>query len=236
MEQGRNSLARRAGRATPPDDDRRTAPDRRFTRRGAAHDARLALATVRALLATQLERDPALPDDTVACLRDASFEVDRLALLLAPDAGDARDRICDVAAVARDVARAHQAASGVPVRCLGRATLAAGDALTMWRVLANLVDNACRAATTVGGAGSVTVVVSTDDARSGVVVDVADTGPGFGSGWVPGVGIDVVTCLVEELGGSLDVDRGTGGTGTRVRIELPGVGDVSPAASDCVTA
>jgi signal transduction histidine kinase len=230
MDQGRDRGVCRAHDPAPARTDRRRTADRRLARRGAAHDARLALATVRALLAGQLERDPQPPADVAACLRDAAREVDRLTVLLGPDVGRSDDASCDLTAVARDVTRAHAAATGVPVTCRGRTVDVAGGPTTVWRVLTNLVDNACRAA---GPTGAVSVDVGLADHPGAAVVRIRDTGPGCANPWTAGIGLGVVGRLLDDLGGTLDAVHAPGG-GTEVRVTLPAA---TPArTTDCVTA
>ena len=87
----------------------------------------------------------------------------------------------------------------------------------LWRVLTNVVDNAARAA---GTAGRVTIAVSQPRET---IIEVSDTGPGFGSG-APGMaslGLEIVDSLLASCDGILEVDSPAGG-GTVVRIILPG--------------
>jgi signal transduction histidine kinase len=86
----------------------------------------------------------------------------------------------------------------------------------LWRVLSNVVDNAARA---VGRDGRVTVSIDQPD---DTVIEVADDGPGFGSG-PPGkasLGLDIITSLLESCGGKLEVRSPSAG-GALVRIVLP---------------
>jgi signal transduction histidine kinase len=231
MDEGRDGAARRANAPATPRTDRRSAADRRFARRGAAHDARLALATVRALLTTQLERDPQLPPDVVACLHDATREVDRVTVLLAPDVGGAVTGACDLGAVARDVARAQAVLFGIPVTCRAPTIDVACDHTKLWRALTNLVHNACRAA---GPAGAVSVAATFGAHPDAVVVRVRDTGAGCAPPWTAGIGLEVVGRLLDTLGGSLDA-AGVPGGGTEVAVTLP-VAAPARTSSGCVTA
>jgi signal transduction histidine kinase len=91
------------------------------------------------------------------------------------------------------------------------------DPVLLSRVVANLVDNAARAA---GPTGRVDVTVSGD---RDVVIDVVDDGPGYPAGpsGTSHLGLDVVTRLLAACGGRLEVDR-LGAGGTRARVVLPG--------------
>jgi signal transduction histidine kinase len=86
----------------------------------------------------------------------------------------------------------------------------------LWRVLTNVVDNAGRAA---GHGGRVTLAISQPGET---IVEVADTGPGFGAG-EPGLaslGLQIVDSLLSSCEGTMEV-RSPEGDGTVVRIVLP---------------
>ncbi len=86
----------------------------------------------------------------------------------------------------------------------------------LWRVLTNVVDNAGRAA---GRGGRVTLAISQPGET---IVEVADTGPGFGAG-EPGLaslGLQIVDSLLSSCEGTMEVRSPEGG-GTVVRIVLP---------------
>lgn len=84
------------------------------------------------------------------------------------------------------------------------------------RILANLLDNACRAA---GPEGRVQLVAG--PAKGGALLAVADSGDGLGRG-VAGrasLGLDIVRALVLEAGGSLDFGvSDLGGLGVTVTL------------------
>ncbi len=83
---------------------------------------------------------------------------------------------------------------------------------SLWRVLANLVDNAVRAA---GPGGIVEIAV---DQELDTVLEITDNGPGFGAGRdAAGLGLSVVRQLLEATGGRLEVSPASGG-GTCARI------------------
>ena len=88
----------------------------------------------------------------------------------------------------------------------------------LWRALANVVDNATRAA---GQAGRVEVVIGQ---ASQTVIDVIDDGPGFGNG-PPGtasLGLQVVDIAARILRRQPARCIHPRRVGTRVRIALPG--------------
>lgn len=122
----------------------------------------------------------------------------------------------DVRQLANDVANLADVASdaSVTVRPGPAAIVTAGSTL-LWRVLANLVDNAVRA-TGPGGRVELTISQAQD-----TVVEVADDGPGFGpGGGAAGLGLIVVGQLLDAVHGRLEfADRP--GTGARVLVYLP---------------
>ena len=96
----------------------------------------------------------------------------------------------------------------------------------LWRVLANLVDNAVRAA---GPGGHVDIRIQPGPAT---VLEVTDNGPGFESGpaGVAGLGLTVVRQLLDSIDGRLEVcDPADGGARVRVTFGPDGNGRVAPA-------
>lgn len=85
------------------------------------------------------------------------------------------------------------------------------------RILANLLDNACRAA---GPQGRVQLVA--EPAKGGALLAVADSGDGLGRGAAgrASLGLDIVRALVLEAGGSLDFGVSDLG-GVCVTVTLP---------------
>ena len=138
---------------------------------------------------------------------------------------------CDVNAVVREVVRDVAAGAG-PVRTELAASLpeVPGDALTLRRILQNLVGNAIDSLEVGGG----TVTVATSRTQGGVLTMVADTGRGMSREELDrafddfhttkpdgtGLGLSVVRRLVADLGGTLRVETAPG-AGTRFFVELP---------------
>jgi signal transduction histidine kinase len=93
-----------------------------------------------------------------------------------------------------------------------------GEQPLLRRAIANMLDNACRAA---GSSGTVTVRVSLDDDHARV--EVSDDGAGFGgisSG--TGHGLQVIAAAVRACRGRLEISSGPG-AGTTVRLCLPAI-------------
>jgi len=207
------SLDRRRGTSRRASDGRDT-----LAIRGLLHDLGHEMTTL-SYLVEAVRGDPALPGDSGARMELVSLEVSRLLEIIrqALSGAGATDPI-DVRAMASELARLASAASGTPValRPGPAVNIKVSEAL-LWRVLANVVDNATRAA---GEAGRVEVVIGQ---ASQTVIDVIDDGPGFGNGQrgTASLGLRVTTSLLESCGGSLAVHSPAAG-GTRVTIALPG--------------
>jgi signal transduction histidine kinase len=107
----------------------------------------------------------------------------------------------------------------------------AGELNQVWT---NLVTNAIDA---MEGEGTLTVRTSAAPGTDGVVVEIADTGPGMSAevarrafepffttkdvGRGTGLGLDIARRVVEERhGGTIEIDTGNGGTTMRVRLPL----------------
>lgn len=137
--------------------------------------------------------------------------------------------VVDIRALARNVARLAQLAfrTTVSVRPGPAANLRVSSTL-LWRVLANLVDNAVRAA---GPAGTVEIVI---DQGLDTIIEIIDSGPGLGRGpaGTSGLGLTVIRQLLEAEGGCLElVSAPGGGTSARVVFRLAREYQIAPAVS-----
>lgn len=189
-----------------------------------SHDVRHPCATIRALAAA-IEAEAELPEAVRRRLGQIVAEARRVDQLctdvLRPSAPPAARTRVD--SVVRDIASAHPRLAvdaAVPLP-------AAIDELALRRVLWNLIDNAVRAA---GPHGHVTV--ASWRRGSEVVVEVGDDGPGFGAAGagMAGLGLGIVTSLVERAGGRVEICPLDAG-GVAVRVVLPaadGDGEVRP--------
>jgi signal transduction histidine kinase len=196
--------------------------DSRDTRelRGLLHDLGHEMSTL-SFLVEAVRGDVRLPDDSSYRLELLSLEMTRLLDIIrhglnTATTGDEAE-VVKVRDVVAELTRLAQLAYPAEVELLpGPAATAYLSPVLLWRVLSNVVDNAARAA---GAGGRVTLAVRRERAT---VVDVADTGPGFGS--VPkgqaSLGLDVVMSLLDNCGGGLEVISPPGG-GTTVRVTLP---------------
>ncbi|MGH9011326.1 MAG: sensor histidine kinase, partial [Acidimicrobiia bacterium] len=137
----------------------------------------------------------------------------------------------------------------------GEITVDAPEGLTaladpdrLLQVVSNLIGNALR-----HGGDGVTVTLAARPERAGVVIDVADDGPGIAPGDLPhvfdrfyrgsaarrgapggaGLGLAIVASLVEAMGGSVSASS-TVGAGTTFSIRLPAAptADAPPPAPE----
>jgi signal transduction histidine kinase len=98
----------------------------------------------------------------------------------------------------------------------GPEVLVAVNGPVMRRILANLIENAVRAA---GPGGRVEITIREDN---GPVVEIVDDGPGVGSGangWAS-LGLRIVAQLVASFGGRFAIFS-TADRGTVARLEIP---------------
>ena len=217
-----------------PARDRRKGPGRRLADRaldaydplavrGLLHDVGHQAVTLSYLLeAVRGEAD--LPGHSRQRMELLAREMSRLLELIAgglPGAPLAADvSPLELRLLARQVAQLARVKHGASVMVPPGPDMAiAADPLLLWRVLTNVVDNAARAA---GPEGRVEIGLWDHE---GLVIDVADDGPGIGQGprGSGSLGLSVVTSLLNACGGGLTVQSPRSG-GTLVRIWLPTVG------------
>jgi signal transduction histidine kinase len=187
--------------------------------RGLLHDLGHEITTL-TYLVEAVRTDRSLPDDSQYRLELVSLEMSRLTDLiqqgLTGDFAEGAETV-NVRDLLVQLTRVADLAFAAEVTLQPGAEVTADvNPLLLWRVLSNLVDNAARAA---GDAGRVVVAIRQDE---GAVVDVTDTGPGFGAG-PPGtgsLGMGIVRSLLESCGGSLAVASRPGG-GTVISVGLP---------------
>lgn len=123
----------------------------------------------------------------------------------------------DLVWIVDECVRIARLASTVPIETqYAHRARACGDPVMLRRAVANVLDNAARAA---GTGGRVRVAVREHGEES--CVEVADDGVGFARiGSVSGQGMSVVDAAVRGAGGRLEIASGPG-PGTTVRLRLP---------------
>lgn len=188
--------------------------------RGLLHDLGHQMMTL-SLLAESVRDDSALSAESRQRMELVMQEMFRIVDIIADsmptDVSPAAPGTVDIRLLADEVA--HLAglayATSVTVEPGEPAVIRVG-ASVLWRVLANLVDNAVRAA---GPDGRVDIKI---EQRFATVLEVTDNGPGFGAGaaGMAGLGLTVVRELLDSVGGRLEVSDAPGG-GARVRVSFP---------------
>jgi signal transduction histidine kinase len=207
------------------------AADSELTVRGLLHDLGHQMMTL-SLLADSVRDDSALSADSRQRMELVMQEMFRIVDIIA-DAmptglGLAKPGNVDVRLLASEVAQLADLSYDTTVTVApGRpATIRIGATL-LWRILANLVDNAVRAA---GPGGRVEIRIEQD---LDTVMEVTDNGPGFGrdASGAAGVGLTVVRQLLDAAGGRLDVTEGPHG-GACVRVTFGLVREYHLASAD----
>jgi signal transduction histidine kinase len=172
------------------------------TLRELCHDLTLPATSIRLLVsAATRESDP---DPTLrARLRQIADEATRIAdicgYFLDPARKTGPSDLRSLAADAADSARSRYRGT---IDLAAETVMAAAHPVDVARVLANLLDNACRAA---GPEGRVRLAVECGQGQARMVV--ADSGPGFGHGECgqASLGLGIVAVLVRRNGGSLQM-------------------------------
>ncbi|GAA4858151.1 hypothetical protein GCM10025787_48340 [Saccharopolyspora rosea] len=184
--------------------------------RSLMHDLGHGLATL-SYLADGLRDDPALPDAAHDRLRLMERELDRLLDLVDVRAGEPtefalRELLSELAEIKSLAGRA------TVVLLPGAEVTLRTDQTLLWRMVANLLDNAVRAA---GPGGRVAVAVHRTG-RGGASIAITDDGPGFGNapGGTASLGLGIVVGLAQRCGADLRIDPARR-RGTRVRLVFP---------------
>lgn len=187
-------------------------------RAGLLHDLGHQMMTL-SLLAESVRDDSAPSVDARRRMELVMQEMFRIVDIIADSTGVETARpvaagAVDIRRLANEIAQlavlAHD--TTVAVEPGGPAVIEVGPTL-MWRVLANLVDNAVMAA---GPGGRVDIKI---EQELDTVVEVVDSGPGFGCRGpdsTPGTGLTVVRQLLDDARGRLEITDRPGG-GARVR-------------------
>lgn len=178
------------------------------------HDLRQPLMTA-SLLVDVVASHSQLDEDNRQRLAEIQGQLDWMADLLRAEAGGSSVRVVDVAETI--AGHCTPGASGCAVHLHhGDPTYIRVDPVELTRATRNLLDNAGRAA---GRAGLVEVTVAA--ARARAVLQVADSGPGFGRiRRQQGIGLASVRLFAERYGGQVDIGGSRLG-GTAVTISLP---------------
>jgi signal transduction histidine kinase len=200
-----------------------------FALRGLMHDLEHGMATV-AFLVEGVRGDPGLPTDAIIRLGHVDRELARLHDVVTNWAAGPAGAVFDggsvnVRQLVDEVVGLAEAEYGTTVVLLpGPAVSVPIRPELLWRILANIVHNAARAA---GPHGTVEVTVERSDVA---VIEVSDDGPGFGNGLrgTSSLGLTVITSLLRSVGARLEVRPRHRG-GTVVRVVIPVADDAGSA-------
>jgi signal transduction histidine kinase len=180
---------------------RRGANDESGALRRLGHDLRQPVAAI-GMLAAVVELHPGLPDDVRDRLEQIRAEARRISDVCRYLLGELDGlEVTDLGEVATAVVESARLTSGTNIDLVGAPVVVRANSVEVWRALANLVDNACRAA---GRDGVVRVEVSAD--AEGARLGVHDSGPGWGEG-PPGtasLGLSIVASTTAALGGRME--------------------------------
>jgi signal transduction histidine kinase len=183
------------------------------------HDLRNPIATISALAAAAMSQ-MASPDANVRKrLEQIQDETRRMTQLVRQLLDDTTaPRMLDAAVVAGEVVASCRVTFPGTIQVMASAgAKVLVDEVGLRRSLANLVENATRAA---GPEGS--VVVRVRRARRWIHCEVSDSGPGFGNGpsGSQSLGLTIVDRLARSHGGRLEVGDSSLG-GAMLRLSLP---------------
>ena len=183
------------------------------------HDLRQPVAAI-SMLAAAAELHPDLPVGVRERLDQIQVEARRISDVCGYLLGDLDGlEVTDLQEIATQVVESARVTGGVAIDLISTPVVVRANGVDVWRALANLVENACRAA---GAGGSVLVKVSAS--ADGARLEVHDSGPGWGEG-PPGtaaLGLSIVRSSTAAFGGHLEIGVSDLG-GATVSLVLPSV-------------
>jgi len=189
-----------------------------------SHDMRQPLAAIGALAeaaAGAVTSEPSTSDTVLCCLDRISEETQQLLQLCRHVLDQLTTReLVPVHVVARQIVDRIRCTAPCPIRLEATPCVIHADPIELRRVLANLVENAVRAA---GATGVVDVAVRSDGER--VSIEVGDSGPGFGLGptGTAGIGFVLLQRFAAQHDGLVETGSSVRG-GARVTCVLPAHG------------
>jgi hypothetical protein len=190
------------------------------TLRELCHDLTMPAASIR-LLASAAARESDLGPSLKTRLRQIADEADRIldicGYFLDPTRSSGPSDLRTLAADAADSARSRYPGT---IQVAAETVTAVAHPVDVVRILANLLDNACRAA---GPGGRVRLVVERDGDRARLVVSDSGRGSGHGESGRALLGLDIVAALVRRNDGSLQMATSDMG-GLAVAVTLPRAG------------
>ena len=183
------------------------------------HDLRQPAAAI-SMLAAVAELHPDLPGDVRERLDQIRVEARRISDVCRYLLGELDGfEVSDLAEISTEVVASARLTCGMAIDLVTTPVVVRANCVDVWRALANLVENACRAA---GPDGRVLVKVSVNS--DGARVEVHDSGPGWGEG-PPGtasLGLSIVGSTTAAHGGRLETGVSVLG-GAVARLVFPSV-------------
>ena len=183
------------------------------------HDLRQPAAAI-AMLAAVAELHPDLPAEVGVRLDQIRTEARRISDVCGYLLGELDGlEVADLAKIATQVVESARVTCGVAIEVISTPVVVRASRVDVWRALANLVENACRAAGR-GGCVRVKVWAGADGAR----LEVHDSGPGWGEGprGTAGLGLSIVRSTAAAHGGHLETGASELG-GAAACLVLPSV-------------
>lgn len=181
------------------------------------HDLRQCVAVLGAVTATlraKTRGDAAL----TRSIEIAEEQVRAMASLCDAMTGDQpASRLVDLQRIVEHVAGATTHSSGTRIEVHTEPVAVWGTELDWHRIVANVVDNAVRAA---GDGGAVQIMLRRGESEA--IVEVADDGPGFGASprGRSGRGLSIVSRLLHDWRGACEIEPREP-RGTLVRLRVP---------------
>jgi signal transduction histidine kinase len=183
------------------------------------HDLRQPAAAI-AMLAAVAELHDDVPPDVRDRLDQIRVEARRISDVCHYLLGELDGfEVADLAEISREVVESARVTRSMAIDLVTAPVVVRANRVDVWRALANLVENACRAA---GAEGRVlvTVAATADGAR----VEVHDSGPGWGAGPTgsASLGLSIVGSTTAAHGGWLETGVSVLG-GAVARLVFPSV-------------
>lgn len=203
------------------------------------HDLRNPIATISALAAAAMSQLDSPTDSNggptvrkrLEQIQEEARRMTQLVRQLLEDAS--APSLLDAAVVAGEIAASCRVTFSGTIQVMASAgSMVLADEIGLRRSLANLVENATRAA---GPGGSVLVRVRR--ARGWVHCEVGDSGPGFGKGpsGSQSLGLTIVDRLARSHGGRLEVlDSPLGGAMLRLSLPIATVAELNARLGDAL--
>ena len=183
------------------------------------HDLRQPVAAI-AMLASAAGVHRDLPDEVRERLDQITVEARRISDVCRYLLGELDGlEVVDLQEMVTEVVASARVTCSASIDLVTSPVVVRANSVDVWRALANLIENACRAA---GPDGSVLVKVSAS--AEGARLEVHDSGPGWGKGpsGTASLGLSIVTTNAEMHGGRLETGQSDLG-GAAAHLIFPSV-------------